>query len=82
MMMKCQFHWWRKPEYPEETIASLKLPCDSHFQRSYRLPYQIQLPVNFQALTKIQVDSVPLANPARGGGPLPLTLIMVQAASS
>ena len=19
MMMKCQFHWWRKPEYPEET---------------------------------------------------------------
>ena len=20
MMMKCQFNWWRKPEYPEETI--------------------------------------------------------------
>ena len=19
MMMKCQFHWWRKPEHPEET---------------------------------------------------------------
>ena len=18
MMMKCQFHWWKKPEYPEE----------------------------------------------------------------
>ena len=18
-MMKCQFHWWRKPEYPQET---------------------------------------------------------------
>ena len=19
MMMKCQFHWWRNPEHPEET---------------------------------------------------------------
>ena len=23
MMMKCQFHWWRKPEYPEETTDLL-----------------------------------------------------------
>ena len=20
MLLKCQFHWWRKPEHPEETM--------------------------------------------------------------
>ena len=25
MMMKCQFHWWRKPEHPEETVNSVNV---------------------------------------------------------
>ena len=34
MMMKCQFHWWRKPEYPEET-TDLPQVTDETFTHTF-----------------------------------------------
>ena len=28
MMMTCQFHWWTKSEYPEETTDHITIPAE------------------------------------------------------
>ena len=40
MTMKCQFHWWRKPEHPEET-TDLRRVTKRDILKASEVTYQV-----------------------------------------
>ena len=46
MMMKCQFHWWRRSEYPEETTDLHQVTNETVTPTAYaQSQYQTRAPV-------------------------------------
>ena len=64
MIMKVKFHWWRKPEYPEETTNLQQVTDETfthmtHAQSQYRTQAAVVWSLVIQRLSSLGYQSPP-----------------------
>ena len=59
MMVKCQFYWWRKPEYPEETTDLRQGAGETCTQIYIQLGYKCDL-YSIYCLGKVNMREWPM----------------------